>query len=830
MNLKPRMQIPSSMQARLGLVFLLLAAALSSLVAIYWLWVLEPRLEDDARAQANVMTQSYSWSLADNLSTGKRSEQLQRLGWAMDEILILTDPSTDTPFVEGISVELDSTFLGPNEPLRLIRGNTICQSCFVSDVPLYAKKSRELLGIATFYSNSNFFEQLRNDVRKRLYLIMVILVALLSAAWWIINSLLTRLQRSDAVLSQTFDAMSFPVISVSDDLRTIVRSNESARLNFSDERVHPGALLEQIFHDSDDYEVLRKAVTISEDIQGYECELRGVDNKPYWALVSCVRVELDKEAAYIISIAEVTQLKQAENAIRNSEERFATVVDSIDDLVYVADIETYELLFINKATRDAFGDVRGKICWQVLQQGQSGPCDFCTNDKIVDRNGRPTGAYTWDFRNTVTGEWYTCRDRAIRWTDGRIVRLETATNTSELKNTQVALEKARDQAEAASRAKSDFLATMSHEIRTPMNGIIGMVKLLQRSTPREDQAEYIDAINASSEQLLLLINDILDISKIEAGKLHLEPSNTNLHALIVDTVKLFEHSASEKGLTLNWEIDPATPSLLQLDATRLRQILLNLISNAVKFTLHGGVDIKVSGKAADNRNAAITITVRDTGVGIPAERAHQIFDEFTQLDMGSARRFEGTGLGLAICKRLVTAMGGDIRLAESSTGGSTFEVRLNPPLADGSDETTEKEQRSMPQQKTPPLYILLVEDNQINSRVAMTLLEQSGHKVVVAVNGAEALELIERERFDLILMDLHMPVMDGFEATRRIRALADREKANTPIAALTADIMQEERDHCMEIGMNCFLAKPFTPDKLDAIISQAINPPPLDSE
>lgn len=813
--------MPGNLHARLGLVFLLLTAAMASFIAAYWLWSLEPRLKQDAQAQANVMAQSYSWALQEALTQNSGEERIQQLRWAMDEILVLTDSSTGQPFIKAISVELDRSLLPTNTPTRISLGEIQCPECFVSEIPLYSSQTRELLGIATFYSASVFFAQLQYDVRKRLYFAMVLLILLISSAWWSIHGLLNRVQRSESILGQTFDAMPFPVLVVDEQLTQIRRRNDSAKECFPQLASGTDKRLEILFHDRYDYEVLLKAIETGEDIQGYECTMRNRQGQPYWALMSCTHVKFHSDTAIIISIADISQIKLAEAAIRESEERFATVVDSLDDLVYVADMQTHELLFMNRAGREVFGDGIGKPCWSVLQKAQDGPCPFCTNDKLLDSNGSPKGVYTWDFRNTITNEWYTCRDRAIHWTDGRIVRLETATNITELKSTQRALEQAKNAAEAASRAKSEFLATMSHEIRTPMNGISGMLELLQRSKPREDQLEYIQAISTSSEQLLLLINDILDISKIEAGKLQLEPCDLRFDQLLDEIVKLFASQAREKGLELKHEIAPDCPTRLYADPTRLRQILLNLISNAIKFTHEGSVTVSVEGRSTDTEEAELRIRVKDTGVGIPKERAHLIFEAFTQLDMGASRRYEGTGLGLAICKRLVEAMGGDIKLESSGPQGSTFSVYLRLPLS----SATPQQMASLsphPPAALPPLRILVAEDNPINARVAETLLEQEGHEVAIAANGEEALEKLQQQDFDMVLMDLHMPVMDGLEATARIRRLADPRKASIPIIALTANIMQEERERCLELGMDNFLAKPFTPGDLEETLYQTV--------
>lgn len=812
---------PSGNQARIGLVFLLLTAGLTSLAGTYWVYSLEPRLKADANTQATVLAQSQSWILADTLLLNDNAQKMSQLAEVMDEILVLTDPNTHAPFVHGIKVELDTSL---DEEGRVItRGIIDCNRCFVSDIPLYAKTNRELLGIARFYSSSNFFQQLRDDVRQKVFVGIIAVILFLSAAWWVIRNLLQRIERSDRSQLQIFDAMPFPLFVVRSDMQRVMLSNHSAREHFPSAEFAPEHPLLHIFRDPHDYEVLQRALSMRQSIQGYECELRARNNKPYSALISSTPVEFPDGNAIIVSIADITLQKQAETWIAESEERFATVVDSLDDLVYVADMDTHRLLFMNKPMRDIFGNRIGEICWKVLQQGQNGPCSFCSNDKLTDAAGRPSGVYVWDFKNTITGDWYTCRDRAITWIDGRIVRLEAASNITELKKIQFALEKAKEAAEAASLAKSNFLATMSHEIRTPMNGIIGMVNLLQRGKPREDQKDYIDAISTSSEQLLLLLNDILDLSKIEAGRLELELQPFDLEKLLKDSILLVENSARQKGLAIGYELDPSAPLALQADSTRLRQVLLNLLSNAVKFTSRGAVRLLIAGEKTSANTACVRFSVVDTGVGIPAAMADQIFEEFTQLDSGTSRRYEGTGLGLAICKRLVSAMGGEIWLERSSDEGSTFTFELELPLA-----LTPPPRRPPPGEITTtsiqPRRVLLAEDNKINSLVAQSLLEQNGHTVAIAENGSQAIALLEQHEYDIVLMDLHMPEVDGIEAARRIRAMHDKSKSTIPIIALTANIMHAEQERCLDAGMNGFVAKPFTPEKLEAVIQQILSP------
>jgi signal transduction histidine kinase/CheY-like chemotaxis protein len=296
----------------------------------------------------------------------------------------------------------------------------------------------------------------------------------------------------------------------------------------------------------------------------------------------------------VIALKQRSQQLETEVAARTydlqeSEERFATVMNSFEAVVYVADMETYELLFINEYTRRMFGDVEDKLCWQVLQAGQTGPCEFCTNKFLVN-NGVPTGLYTWEFQNTVTDQWLHIQDRAIRWVDGRLVRLEVATDITDLKETEEELRQAKQSAEAANQAKSTFLANMSHELRTPLNAIIGFAQIIARSKslPPEQQ-QQLGIINRSGEHLLTLINQVLELSKIEAGRMTLNETVFDLHQLLVELEAMFRLRADDKGVRLVFDRAPNVPRLIRTDEVKLRQVLINLLNNALKFTKVGGV-------------------------------------------------------------------------------------------------------------------------------------------------------------------------------------------------------------------------------------------------
>ena len=575
-------------------------------------------------------------------------------------------------------------------------------------------------------------------------------------------------------------------------------------------------------------------------LRDFQTEWKHKDGRKIAVSLSAEIITLGEEICILSFVLDISARKAAEHALLQLQSRMAAAFEAAPVAACITNLEDGTLVDVNERLIKEYGWTRqGLIGKTTLEAGLWGnEADRKRMIEIIKRDGR-----IFDFESIGVTRYGRRRNISI---SAEIVQInetphlvvyildisERLAAAAELAEHRIHLEElvnkrtaelavAMAAAEQASRAKSAFLANMSHEIRTPMNAIIGLTHLAERETTDPKQLDRLHKVGDSAHHLLAIINQILDISKIEAGKLTLEPSDFSIARLVENSFEMVIDTMRSRGLSCHSEIDPTLPPVLHGDPLRLGQILLNYLSNAAKFTERGSVSVGITQLEAKDQTRLVRFAVTDTGIGIPLEQQARIFDAFEQADGSTTRRYGGTGLGLAIARRLSQLMGGECGLISEPGQGSTFWFTAR--LTERVSATIEPGKPLLPDEaehlltgRSNQARILLVEDNLINQEVALELLREAGLKVDLAVHGQQAVDLFAAQPYDLILMDMQMPVMDGITATRAIRLTPQGQ--SVPILAMTANAFGEDRQRCLDAGMNDHVAKPVDPANLYAML------------
>lgn len=522
---------------------------------------------------------------------------------------------------------------------------------------------------------------------------------------------------------------------------------------------------------------------------------------------------------------DISSRKRAEEALRESEERYRTLFEENPDAIIIADAKTRRFQYVNSAACQMLGYTKEELL--QLNADDIHPKEDLKKAMAAfeaQAAGRIKTAPDLPVLRKDGTTLYADIKTAIMVVGGNQVLMGMFRDITDRKQSEEALKQAKEDAEMANSAKSRFLATMSHEMRTPMNGVIGMTDLLLATGLTPEQHSYAETIQKSADSLMRLINDSLDFSKIEAGRLDLVSVDFDLRLFLEDVSAMFVARAHQAGLELLHVVEPNTPMFLNGDSDRLRQILSNLVDNAIKFSPQGKVLIHAGAEHKTSEEIVLRFRVTDNGIGVPVDSIRNIFDPYMQLPAGQSRRYKGSGLGLAIAKRLAELMGGQIGVESEEGKGSTFwftvALKKQPVIKEAQSVPPFAPPRPLQTEGSGDIRILLAEDNVINQEVVVKILARHGYRVDVVENGRKAADAIRKQPYDLILMDIQMPEMDGLEVTTLIRKGEIPGKPDVPIVALTAHAMAGDREKCLSAGMNDYVSKPIQARELVAKVKK----------
>lgn len=600
-------------------------------------------------------------------------------------------------------------------------------------------------------------------------------------------------------------------------------------------------MLRSSYHSREFYADLWRTITRGKVWKG-EIKNTAKDGTDFWLdiTVTPIKDNTGKPQQYISIQHDITERKN------NAERYWENIINCIADPIFVKDDQhrwvtmndsLCQMLgeqrenLLGKSDYDFFPKSEADVFWQKDEEVLKSGDEVVNEEEITDVHGIVHTIVTKKtlYQNSQGENFVVGVSRDV--TDYKRIESEILTLNTELEQKVIErtreLECSREEALQASRMKSEFLANMSHEIRTPLNGVLGMTDIALKTDLTPDQQKYLKMVKTSGEVLLTVINDVLDFSKIEAGRMELDPVEFDFRDSINDTIILFSQKASEKDIELKYTVSPDIPKKIMGDPMRLRQVLTNLVSNAVKFTHDGSVTVKVDLASKVDNQICLQFSVSDTGIGLTTEQQQKIFEPFTQADASMTRKYGGTGLGLSIALRLINLMQGRLWVESNLGSGSTFYFKAcfsepkmdsHTPQVMSSQIQPEDSQGSM----EVPLKILLAEDSEINQAVASHMLVEAGHTVDIANNGNEVLQKLKVHAYDVILMDVHMPEMNGFETTAAIRELETSLMTRLPIIALTANALTGDKEKCLLAGMDGYVSKPFKQNELLAAIASIL--------